>query len=110
MGGGIECVSSMYVGTRHGNVRPGSVDLSSRCEFATFSKELQKPVAASRSRDGSARLQGGVLVASGRSAEFPDQDIAGWGFSLRHWGGVREGDLGHEVDKSVVSLRERARE
>ncbi len=47
-----------------------------------------------------------MLVASSRSAEFPDQDIAGWGFSLRHWGGVREGDLGHEVDKSVVSLRE----
>jgi hypothetical protein len=24
-------------------------------------------------------LRGGMLVASSRSAEFPDQDIAGWG-------------------------------
>lgn len=62
--------------------------------FATFSKELQKPVAASRSRDGSARLQGGMLVASGRSAEIPDQDIAGWGFQLETLGRGAKGRLG----------------
>jgi len=67
---------------------------SSQCEFATFSEELQKPVAANRSRDGSASFEVRMLIASGRSAEFPDQDIAGWGFQLETLGRGARGRLG----------------
>lgn len=68
----------MYVGTRHGNVRPGSVDLSSRCEFATFSKELQKPVAASRSRDGSASSKVGCWLLRAEVLNFPIKTSLAW--------------------------------
>ncbi len=72
-------------------------------------ERASKPVAASRSRDGSASFEMGCWLLQAEVLNFPIKTSLAGTFSLRHWGGVREGDLGHEVDKSVVSLRERAR-